>query len=312
MREVAYPNPLPVDITGPADPNDPHYYDNQGREVFCAERLLATAIRPGTGRVFLVRWTGYSQANDTWESLISLEHTDALATYLANDNETRQDVDRIRKEMADEQARIDQSLAAASAEPPFEDPTIVAVLTDITKGYGGWNRRTPNYFAEMFGQGKCDEFLEIINMACGTAPAAPCNNFYHTQVNGNEFNVCEDCHAIQNSEFSTDEGEVIEATKAWMCFDCAEATRRERRYNPETATRTNYCLCTSKMRKSWLCRAHRDEAINTVKGRVLAVDEYKVRKGINDKCMACFERKSSGNLTGVWICVGCKESCVAE
>ncbi|KAI9641754.1 hypothetical protein NHQ30_009610 [Ciborinia camelliae] len=142
---------------------------------------------------------------------------------------------------------------------------------------------------------------------CFKSPAKHCDYLQHG-VEGGEWYTCVPCHQEQNERVAWAQNNIIEYTKLYYCEDCAAEQRprtRSVRSRAKSDFRKDYCLCTSQLRKSWLCDRHREEACDDVTERALTVKNWMVRRGYT-KCNGC-DKNPLGDKTDMWACCCCKE-----
>ncbi|KAF7923441.1 uncharacterized protein EAE97_010879 [Botrytis byssoidea] len=149
----------------------------------------------------------------------------------------------------------------------------------------------------------CDELIGID--ICFKSPAKHCDYLQHG-IEGGDWHTCVHCHKDQNVRVSDSQSTLIEYTKLYYCDECAAEQRpRTSGRRGGAAFKKEYCTCTSQMRKSWLCNTHRDEAIQDVTERALAVKNWLSRKGLL-KCNGC-DTRHLGYRSGMWACASCKD-----
>lgn len=149
----------------------------------------------------------------------------------------------------------------------------------------------------------CDELIGID--ICFKSPAKHCDYLQH-MIEGGDWFTCVPCHKDQNVRVADVQQMLIEYTKLYYCNECvAEQRPRTRRSAVNPAFRKEYCTCTSQLRKSWLCNRHRDEAMDDVKARSLAVKNWMARRNIL-RCNGC-DQRALGDKSGMWACSSCRE-----
>ncbi|QSZ34449.1 hypothetical protein DSL72_006041 [Monilinia vaccinii-corymbosi] len=149
----------------------------------------------------------------------------------------------------------------------------------------------------------CDELIGID--ICFKNRAKHCDCLQHG-IEGGDWHTCVSCHKDQNVRVADAQENIIEYTKLYYCKECvAEQRPRTRRGRISPGFRKEYCTCTSQIRKSWLCNAHRDEAISDVMERSIAVKNWMVRRDLY-KCNGC-DTRALGEKTAMWACSSCRE-----
>ena len=149
----------------------------------------------------------------------------------------------------------------------------------------------------------CDELIGVD--ICFKSPAKHCDYLQHG-IEGGDWHTCVACHKDQNVRVADSQSTLIEYTKLYYCKECAADQRPQTSAGKaDAAFKKQYCTCTSQMRKSWLCNTHRDEVIQDVTERALAVKNWMARKGTL-RCNGC-DTRHFGYRTGMWACASCKD-----
>lgn len=163
---------------------------------------------------------------------------------------------------------------------------------------------------------------------CNTYPAKGCDH-----LDDEEMRTCDELHQKWMTAYLADrEANLVEKTRRYFCEPCKADLNKERAEGNYYNFRVGECLCMSQLRETWLCGAHRADAVAQLEarakrvraqkemeekqffansaadlmdwdaGNAMPIDGFGMLSELCPRCRYC----DSAPWSGAWICTVCR------